>query len=230
MPKNSRAKGVTNNGFSDNHDLVLVPILFDNISLARPQSAVASIVGLLQESRNRCWESVPKGLEESRSTEARPVDRPPGIAMNHLDSARAGLTSTSKSSGTAPLPPPSPWSAPPPQPQPQTRPLQQPPPQAQPQPPPEPQPAPQPQPQAQPAPGPQPPPQLPGRIELSPTPSLERGPRKEKAPHVHPEEGGRGGGTIGGASRLEEEEEEEEEEERRSRRSASHSRGQISPT
>ena len=123
-----RARGVSNNGFSDNHDLVLVPILFDNISLTRSQAAVASPVRPLPESRKRCWQ------EKSRSTDA-----------SHWDSARAGLTSTSNSSGTAPLPTP--------------------------------------------------PPQLPGFIELSPSPSLERVPRKEKA-------------LASGASRLEEEEEE----------------------
>ena len=48
-----RAKGVTNNGFSDNHDLVLVPMFFDNTSLARSQSAVACIVGPVQENRKR---------------------------------------------------------------------------------------------------------------------------------------------------------------------------------
>ena len=94
--KSFRATGVTNNGFSDSHDLVLVPILFDNTSLAGSQPAVASIVGPLQESRKRCWESVRKGLEESRSTDA-----------SHWDSARAGSASTSNFSGTAPLPTPS---------------------------------------------------------------------------------------------------------------------------
>ena len=37
-----RARGVSNNGFSDNHDLVLVPMFFDNTSLVRSQSAVAA--------------------------------------------------------------------------------------------------------------------------------------------------------------------------------------------
>ena len=94
--KSFRATGVTNNGFSDSHDLVLVPILFDNTSLAGSQPAVASIVGPLQESRKRCWESVRTGLEESRSTDA-----------SHWDSARAGSASTSIFSGTASLPTPS---------------------------------------------------------------------------------------------------------------------------
>ena len=206
---NFREKGVTNNGFSDAHDLVLVPILFDNISMARSKSGVASPVGRLPESRKRVWESAPKEFEESMSTEPMPVHRAPGIAMNSLDSARVGLKRSSHSSGTAPLPLPSPSSATPRQPQPQTGRLQQPPPEAQssswvplgsvlepswfPQPPPEPQPAPQPHPQAHPAPG------------------LETPPRNEKAPHVNPEEGGIEGEIIGGGPRLEEEQEEAEE-------------------